>query len=249
MNHTQQRSVNWAAILLSVLALLQLAGAIAGCGGSNTPDLRSRSYTFDFNNGYEGWAGEFADLPSNYDQPTYELSVSHTELPSPAPVVRRGIRIQGHNRSDDLFMFLKRQVTGLLPLRKYRVTYTVEFLSNAPESWAGIGGGPGSGVIVKAGATTTEPRAVVDSRDGYLRLNADKGNQSTGGTNLKVLGSIGITGNEEVYAFKTLNGSTAPVEVTTDSTGSIWLAIGTDSGFEGLTALYYTAVTADFELR
>jgi hypothetical protein len=248
MNHTQQRSVNWAALLLSVLALLQLFGAVAGCGGANAPDIRSRSFTFDFNNGNEGWNADFADLPSNYNQATYELGVSHAELPSPVPVVRRGIRIQGHNRSDDLFMFLKRKVTGLLPLRTYRVTYTVEFLSNAPESSFGIGGGPGSAVIVKAGATNFEPKATVDSRDGYLRLNADKGNQSAGGANLKVLGSIGIPGDQAVYTFKTLNGVTAPVTVTADSAGSVWLVLGTDSGYEGLTALYYTAMTASFEL-
>lgn len=240
--------MNWAALFLSVLALLHLIGAISGCGGSNAPNLRSRSFTFDFNNGNEGWSTDFADLPADYDPSLYELGVSHTELPLTLPVVRRGMRIQGHNRSDDLFMFFKRKVTGLLPLRTYRVTYTIEFLSNAPESSVGVGGSPGAAVIVKAGATTFEPEVEVDSRDDYLRLNADKGNQSTGGTNLKVLGSIGIPGDQEVYTLKTLRGHIAYVDVTADSTGSVWLAFGTDSGYEGLTALYYTTVTADFAL-
>ncbi len=37
--------------------------------------------------------------------------------------------------------------------------------------------------------------------------------------------------------------SVAPLQVSSDADGKIWLIVGTDSGFEGLTALYYTRIS------
>ena len=44
------------------------------------------------------------------------------------------------------------------------------------------------------------------------------------------------------YEFKEFNNETLPIEVTTNPYGSLWLIAGTDSGFEGKTALYYSLV-------
>ncbi|MXY74268.1 MAG: hypothetical protein F4Y83_04980 [Acidimicrobiia bacterium] len=45
------------------------------------------------------------------------------------------------------------------------------------------------------------------------------------------------------YRIKTLDNSSSPVTVEADSAGSAWLIVGTDSGFEGLTRLYYDRIT------
>jgi hypothetical protein len=37
------------------------------------------------------------------------------------------------------------------------------------------------------------------------------------------------------------------VDVTADSNGRVWLLVGSDSGFESITSLYYTQVLATFE--
>jgi hypothetical protein len=42
------------------------------------------------------------------------------------------------------------------------------------------------------------------------------------------------------------NNHAARQTVVTDSSGSLWLVFGTDSGFEGLTELWYTHLTAAF---
>jgi len=52
----------------------------------------------------EGWEVGFADLPADYDPSIYELDSGHRPLPE--SLEGAGIYIQGHNRSDDLFMFL-----------------------------------------------------------------------------------------------------------------------------------------------
>ena len=154
-----------------------------------------------------------------------------------------GICVQGHNRSDDLFMYLKRRVDGLTPAASYSVSATVDLATNAALASVGIGGSPGSSVFVKAGASTAEPEAAPDST-GHLRMNIDKGNQSRGGSQMAVLGTVGhpdIVGDE--YRLKTLDSMDSPVVVKADDSGNAWLIVGTDSGFEGLTRLYYDRIS------
>ena len=40
-----------------------------------------------------------------------------------------------------------------------------------------------------------------------------------------------------------------PEPVTTDQSGTLWLLIGTDSGFEGTTSLYYASIVARLTLQ
>jgi hypothetical protein len=40
-----------------------------------------------------------------------------------------------------------------------------------------------------------------------------------------------------------------PSVVITDDNGSVWLIVGTDSGFEGTTRLFYTEIEAHFSPR
>ena len=47
----------------------------------------------------------------------------------------------------------------------------------------------------------------------------------------------------EVYAIKTLSNEGRPFRVTTDADGRLWLIVGTDSGFEGPTAVYYSQIS------
>ena len=197
-------------------------------------------FDFSFAIDADGWVVGFADLPEDYDQSIYELDGGHRALPD--GLEGSGIYLQGHNRSDDLFMYLKRQVEGLAPGASYNVSATVDLATNAPLDSIGIGGSPGQSVYVKAGASTTEPRAAPDGT-GHLRMDIDKGNQSRGGTQMAVLGVVGhpdIVGEE--FRRKTLDTMAGPV-VEADEAGRAWLIVGTDSGFEGLTRLYYDRIS------
>ena len=196
---------------------------------------------FSFETDADGWVVDFADLPEDYDQSIYELDGGHRALPD--GLDGAGIYVQGHNRSDDLFMYLKRRVDGLTPAASYAVSATVDLATNAALASVGIGGSPGSSVYVKAGASTAEPEAAPDST-GHLRMNIDKGNQSRGGSQMAVLGTVGhpdIVGNE--FRLKTLDSMDGTVVVEADDSGGAWLIVGTDSGFEGLTRLYYDRIS------
>ena len=140
-------------------------------------------------------------------------------------------------------MYLKREVDGLISGVSYTVSATVNLATNAPLDSIGIGGSPGQSVYVKAGGSTTEPLAARDGT-GHLRMDIDKGNQSRGGTQMAVLGVVGHPdiGGEE-FRRKTLDSMDGAVVVAADEAGRAWLIVGTDSGCEGLTRLYYDRIS------
>ncbi|MCY3880495.1 MAG: hypothetical protein OXG61_00050 [Chloroflexi bacterium] len=224
-----------AAVLLT--ALLLPAAVPASVDAQEAEETR---YTFSFENDAEGWVVDFADLPADAPQDLYELDGGHRPLPE--GLDGSGIYVQGHNRSDDLFMFLKRQVGGLRPDTEYVVSISIDLATSIPPGLVGIGGSPGESVYVKAGASPVEP---VTSEDdiGHLRLNIDKGNQARGGEAMVVVGDITHPdASRDTYAIKTLTNAEQPLTVRTDGEGRLWLIVGTDSGFEGFTTLYYAGI-------
>ena len=191
-------------------------------GSEEDPEPGSEPVEFDFSfeTDADGWVVDFADLPEDYDQSIYELDGGHRTLPD--GLDGSGIYVQGHNRSDDLFMYLKRRVDGLTPAASYTVSATIDLATDAALGLVGIGGAPGESVFVKAGASTAEPEAAPDST-GHLRMNINKGNQSRGGPQMGVLGTVGhpdIVGDE--FRLKTLDSMDSPVVVKADESGSAW---------------------------
>ena len=155
----------------------------------------------------------------DYDPSVYELESDYRPLPD--GLEGSGIYVQGHNRSDDLFMFLKRQVGGLSPGATYAVSVWVDLVTNVPTGSVGIGGSPGSNVFVKAGASTIEPDTF-EASNGYLRMNVDKGNQSRGGESMAVLGNVAHPQVEDrEYRIKTLDSLGLPLRVDADDEGRV----------------------------
>ena len=137
-------------------------------------------------------------------------------------------------------MFIKKEITGLVPNREYLVSFRVRFASNVANGQVGIGGSPGESVYIKAGATPVEPVKQLN-QDDFYELNIDKGNQSQGGSAMVVLGNFANGTEENVYTLKTLTNS-FPFRARANSEGRLWLIVGTDSGFEGTTTIYYDEI-------
>ena len=222
------------AAFVAMAVLLNPSGALA-------QDGTEAVYEYDFGSDADGWTFGFADLPVDFDQSIFELD--HGRRPLPDRLEGSGVYVQGHNRSDDLFMFLKKQVGGLRPNAAYAVSISLDLATNVPTATFGIGGSPGESVFVKAGASTVEPLTEED-RNRYLRMNIDKGNQANGGEDMVVLGNVanGEVVNRE-YRIKMLDNVDLPLSVSTDADGRVWLIVGTDSGFEGLSAFYYSRIS------
>jgi hypothetical protein len=212
---------------------------VSGCN-FNSEEVSVFSFAFDFSASDEGWDGDFSDYPEG-DSVLYELEFAHDLLPANLSQTRKGLKLSGNNMSDDLFMFIRRKISGLKPNTSYRVLFNVRFASNAPTGDFGIGGAPGESVIVKAGATTMKP--VKQLSDGYYQMNIDKGNQLQPGADMMVLGNVGVSPTTTQYSeVPRSNSSANPFRVTTNGQGELWVIVGTDSGFEGRTTLYYTSI-------
>lgn len=128
-------------------------------------------------------------------------------------------------------MYWKKKLTGLPPNTLVVLTMEIQLASKYAEGLVGVGGAPGEGVNVKAGAVPCEPQAVVNLREGEWRMNLDKGNQANGGANMSLIGDVAKPddGNEN-YVLLLRHHHGQPLTVTTASDGSLWLIFGTDSG-------------------
>ena len=198
---------------------------------------------FDFSSGNHGFASGFADLPADYDPEFYNLVADHRNLPAEIGV-GMGLFISGTNHSDDLWMFWKKKLTGLQPNTEYQVVLDIEMASNVAPGLVGVGGAPGEGVYVKAGASQAEPLVTPDS-GGELRLTVDKANQAVSGSAAAVIGNVAKENDDsDQYALLHRSNRSIQQSATTSADGSLWLFFGTDSGFESTTALYYTHAAA-----
>jgi hypothetical protein len=222
--------------MLVLMGLLTVLLSAPGC-------QRKEIYReFTFKKDEEGWKVDFADLPVDYDKDIYDLNFGIRDLPKELKLNKSGLMMSGHNRDDDLFMFIKRQFTqkdGVRAGESYLVTITMEFATNAPKGAVGIVGSPGESVYVKVGATTLEPAPIAS--DGYYQMNIDKGNQAGEGRDGFLIGDVAKEdgSSDSSYAIKSLDNIRQQLKVTADENGSFWVFIGTDSGFEGRTTIYF----------
>jgi hypothetical protein len=173
---------------------------------------------------------------------------------------RFGLLVGGTNRSDDLFMYIYREVSGLVPGQRYRVRVDISFATNAPAGCIGVGGAPGEGVAVKAGAAAAAPTKLTVS--GSIRSSINKGEQVQSGKEVITVGTFaggGGTCGAGEYRLKSLTTATQEVTspplpapppdallVNADAQGRLWIVIGTDSGFESRTEIYYLEGLATF---
>ena len=208
-----------------------------------TTSINAQTYSYDFITGYDGWIGDFADYPPA-DSILYDLEYTRTTLPAPLNTNKYALKIAGTNRSDDLFMFIKRKITGLIPNTTYQLKIQVNFASKAPTNAVGVGGAPGEGITMKAGATIIEPNKIIIGSD--YRMNIDKGNQSVPGVDMGTIGHIGVSDTTTQFTLINRNNTTNLFTIRTDANGEVWVCIGTDSGFESRTTLYYNQITLTF---
>jgi hypothetical protein len=218
------------------------AGADGDAGTGGDAGL-ARTSTWDFTSDAEGWTGGFADYPSG-EETFYELAFAQSAMPAEVGP-GGGLKSAGNNHSDDLFMFVTKEITGLAANTSYVVSIDARIATNAPGDCSGIGGSPGTSVFFKMGAVAKAPVSAPGGPDGSLtmQMNLDKGNQGSGGADMQVSGDIANTKlcPDETYQLKTL--SLTGFSVTSDASGRLWIVLGTDSGFEGTTVLYYDRVT------
>jgi hypothetical protein len=237
-----RKVVDHVCLIASILAL-GLGTAEAAC----PPNLPDR-LVFAFCHDSGGWVASFPDLPADeLEGELFALSFRRAAVPD-QPELIRGLRLSGANRSDDLFTFLKRQFAGLVPGARYAVGLHATLYTEAGRGCVGIGGAPGEDVTVKAGAVPFEPLAV--SENGVLRMNLDKGEQASGGADAVVLGDLAADRARcegGVFVPKRFATAGEAILGEADDDGNLWVILGTDSGFEGTTTYFVTALRLRLE--
>ncbi|HWK58568.1 MAG TPA: hypothetical protein VNQ80_14595 [Parapedobacter sp.] len=219
---------NGVCILLSIFA-----SCVKNDGTDRTINIHS-----DFSEGKDGWEAGFSEYNGDNEE-SYELEEGLAPLPPPLDEGQSAYRISGMNRSDDLFMYLTKRMQGLKPNMRYHGHFTVKLASNARTGGVGAGGAPGESVGIGIGITVDKPISVADE-DNFYRMNIDKIQQCcTDGTDMVVIGDVANGTEDEVY---TIIERTGEFSAETDHQGVLWLTVGTDSGYEGRTALYYTGI-------
>ncbi|MCP4726882.1 MAG: hypothetical protein GY863_17715 [bacterium] len=220
-----------------IIALLLCCGLFCLFSCSDTSDIDSFSYGYSFAS-TENWIVGFADYPVS-DGESYELTSEDTILPATAGNNLPALMISGNNQNGDLFMYAKKRLTGLKPQTAYELRFLLQFATNVSNDSEDTGGSPGADVYVKAGASFAEPMVYDD--EGVYRINILKGDQSSGGAEAVVLGTFGDSNSQDDsdYRLKSLDNDSNPLTITTDNLGTLWFVVGTDSGYEGTTTIYY----------
>jgi hypothetical protein len=224
-----------------IVILFAMLLFFVGCSNdSDTGTIPAGSQLiYPFTTDAQGWQGGFADYAQEREE-IYELVFARTTLPEPLDTEDGALYLSGNNHSDDLFMYITRKYEGLEPNTTYALTFTVEFASNVADGMIGVGGSPGEGVLIKVGAVPYAPERVLDE-NGWYRMNIDKGNQANGGKDMMVIGDFSNDTDQNVYALKTVQNET-PFFATSNENGELWFIVGTDSGFEATTSIYYNTI-------
>ena len=207
-----------------------------------TPVVLSGDFAFD---GMSEWTASYTDYTAPVEGQISFVSEIRAR-PNDLSSTGDAYFLSGRNSSDDLYMFLKSSFgasDGLVADTTYEVSWTVGIASNVASGCIGIGGSPGESVYIKGGASQQKPENTATGADEEFRLNVDKGNQASEGTQAANLGTIGTSQDCSVsitgpWERLELSGVVAE-PISTDTNGDIWLFVGSDSGFEGTTELYY----------
>ncbi|QHW00167.1 hypothetical protein [Spirosoma endbachense] len=236
---TTKIRIRWVWKAAHLVTLTTLLG-LGGCRDQNA-DISDSTFLVvtDFAKGADNWKADYSDYQLNEADSLHFVSGIRS-LPMPLDTTRKAFLVGSTNASDDLFMFLKRKLSGLRPTTNYQIAYELELASKYPAQSVGIGGSPGLALHLKVGASAVEPVKVAKNQGYYLNL--DKGDQATGGKDVILIGDASNDSADDRYRLVRRFSQGKNLMAQTDKNGALWLVVGTDSGYEGRTDIYYSRI-------
>jgi hypothetical protein len=202
-------------------------------------------YNFAFAKGNENWQPLFSDYRVG-EEAFYELEFNNTFLPLPLDQNIKSLKVSGNNHSDDLFSAIFRKFENLQPNKQYLISFNIDIASNALIDGAGAGGDPN--LSLGAGGINYLPSSVKDNFNSYRPNFISKIQSGLSNDVFKIIGKIGASDTYPTpYKIINRNNTGNPFKITTNSNGEFWLMIATDSGFEGITTLYYKSINIKIE--
>jgi len=190
----------------------------------------------------DGWSAVFAEYPDGGNE-FYELNSGIKNLPEPLDQTKKAFMLSGNNHSDALQMWLVKQLSGLASESKYSIETEVELASKYPDGSVGIGGSPGNSVhLVSKFATKGYTLEKGKSEGDNVQLVLKKVEAVPESVMNIDLGDVSIISDQYVYKLINRKKSSESNVVVTDKDGKLWAVVGTWSGFEGISTLYYTRI-------
>lgn len=242
--------------LLAVL-LVAIVLPFTSCNDDETISPKSIVFETDFNKvasekitlhaedalpAADGWSAFFTEYPEG-EHEFYELTSGIKNLPEPLDQSKKAFMLSGNNHSDALQMWLVKQLSGLAPDTKYLVETEVELASKYFDGSVGIGGSPGNSVhLVSKFATNGYTIEKGKSAGDNLKLVLNKVENTPESVLEYELGDVAILGDQYVYKLISRKKSSGTSVIQSDNDGKLFAIVGTWSGFEGISTLYYTRI-------
>jgi hypothetical protein len=226
-------------ILTGLLAIIVLAG----CESKEEPYFREIAYYF--NDKLQGWTGVISDYPQG-EEDSSDFEFGLKKLPLPLDTSLYAVKISSNNQRGGLFTYMFAPVSSLASNATYSITFNIQLASNISTSTiAGPEGSPN--IAIGAGALDTVPVNVLDDTNWY-RPNFEVKLQNKESTEvMQVLGNLGVTDGTTAYTAIGRNNYANPIKVKSNNEGKIYLLIGWDSGYKGVTAIYIKTVIVRLE--
>jgi hypothetical protein len=237
--------------LLKVLQISAIGILVSSCSEDDNDVPYTYQVSYNLSSTQGEWQSGFADYPVGGEGDWELTAIENSDFNLTSGEIGTGYFLHSNNHSDDTQMYISRKISGLVANSHYNVSIDLQMATNVNDQCMGIGGAPHA-VSVKAGLTRYQPDVNVDELDHY-RLNIDTGSQTNGGLDAQVFGHIGLESLDDcdpgnsLYGVKNFDNDNNHFEVTSDENGELWLTLLTDSGFEGVSSIYFTQVDLTFD--
>jgi hypothetical protein len=236
-------------LLLILGSLLSLSGCLNNGDESANPVLVS---TTDFAEDAEGWEAQFSEYEPGLED-SLKLSFEHDTFMADESIGEVTAVVQsGYATNSDLFMYVKRQISGFKPNTDYKVIFTLQLIAQLNEDFSGDLSDDNNGSFLKVAAYTVEPDTmIVDDVDNpgkkTVITNFDKGNNRTTGPNMSLIGKLEYSYIDEIPTI--LIGSSKGDELlgTTDSEGKMWMMVGVDTNEPIYQSIFYSFIGIEFQ--
>ncbi len=235
-------------LLLNLAFIIFLSGCLTSNDEPSNPLLISRTV---FAEDAEGWEAQFSEYEPGLED-SLKLSFTHDKFMASESIGEVTAVVQsGYATNSDLYMFIKRQISGFKPNTSYSVVFTLELFAQLNEDFSGDLSEDDNGSFLKAAVYTEEPDTlIVDDVDHpgkkIVITNFDKGNDQTVGPNMALIGKLEHTSLNESPLLLIGTSEGDDLFGTTDSEGKMWMMIGVDTNQPLDQSIFYSFIGIEF---
>jgi hypothetical protein len=228
--------------------------SLSGCLNNDDAPKPLLVSTAIFKNDAEGWEAQFAEYEPGLED-SLKLSFNHTTFMVSESVGQvSAVKQSGYATNSDLFMYIKRQISGFKPNTTYDVFFSLELYAQLNEDFNGDLDDPDNGSFLKVGILKNEPDTMVVNDIENLGkkqviTNFEKGEDKITGPNMAYLGKIEHTDRNESPLLLIATSEGYSLLGTADDEGKMWVMVGVDTNQPIYQSIFYSFIGIQFEER